>query len=259
MSLDAKIAEADGEVTVRYALRLRSTGEILRVETRAETYGDAESPYAQNEYSLSTDPSEPVFTAGSAEELALLFARDHAGSSREMPYLSGYKHGDVEPVAIEEVVTRRIRPTGIPFDVPVTVDGRYVIDVHPSFSGQIEGLREVLDAFEATRPEVEGTIYPGSKQTWGKAYLVGKIVAGTPDSLPEGYAGAVVVDKERSNQGRRALTALPLPEKYIHLANARGKEAVEASLLICLSDLRPAPESLLQALADLRTGTAPAP
>lgn len=190
----------------------------------------------------------------------MVFAAAHPGTSPQTPYLGGYKPGEVEPVEVEETVTRRVRPTGLPFEVPVKVDARYVIDVHPSFAKEIEGLGPVIEAFEAHYAEVEGVPYPGSGHAWGRCYLQGKVVAGAMDDLPDGWLNALVADKDAGgNPPKRAVAALPLPDSFLHLTARRGGRSNAATLVVCFGDARRVPDSLSEALAGLGAESGPRP
>lgn len=95
---------ARSTTTVRYGLRLRSTGELLRIEL---SY-NGEDSYACGEYStvLTTDPDCQVFTVASSEALLPVLAQNTPWFNSDLtrPSWGSYKREDLEPVEIATAV-----------------------------------------------------------------------------------------------------------------------------------------------------------
>ncbi len=254
--------EADNELVITYGLRDRRTGEMLRVEHSSEVVNDYGTDRVETTYTLGTDSDFPYFAAASEDDLALVFANAWPGSNKETPNAGGYKPEHLEPVVIEEVVTRRIRAVERPFEVPFRLDTHNRIEIVRSYAKEIDGLGPVLDAYEACKGDLERVRQPGSTHAYGSVYLTGYVVPGMPDDQPEGLWGGLIKGREGAGPCR-TLTGLPLPPALDYLlrrSSGGGRPApTEATLVITLSDRRPLPPSLVEALEDLRPGSGPRP
>ncbi len=240
------------ERTVRYGLRDRRSGEILRVGSRTDPVDNFGVDSTETSYALCADTDQPYFTVSSAEEVSRLFAATAPGMSRHTPYMNGYEPENLEPVTIEEVVSRTIKPTGLPFDMPLRLDLRYAVDVDGWLAGEVDGLDAVMNAVETCRQDL--------LRKGGRFSLYGLVAAGAPGDQPEDVEDRIVMDRDGSLSARRALLALPLPAGLDHLLRRdRRPTPAEGSLVVTLGDSRRLADSLREALAEIRAGTAPKP
>lgn len=247
----------DGTTTERglvHGLRHRSTGAMLRVREVVTLLQDEPYRNEQTSYHLTLDEDCPVFDAGSPEVLAnALLAR--SGSCERYPDPAGFTIADVEPVMVETVVTRTLRPLSLELVESVPVRGGMTWDLRRALANQLPDLAPFLDALPDHAEEMCEGNPPGSDHGWDSPHLIVVAVKQPPSEMRE-LAGRIV--DFGGGCHRRAVGAVELPRSHDHLMVVRKGEVVDqASFLVCLQDARPVPEAYLDAVAD--RGSAPTP
>lgn len=240
----------DEEQRLTYGFRLRSSGELLRFSTSSQTYGDDVSEFTIDTHTFSTDPGDPVYDAGSVENLGRAFLPTD-GREPHRPLPNGVSRDDVEPVVLVETLTRRIDPVAPVFERGADIGERaYAIDIDRHWIRKVEGLGEMIEAVHAHRGELEGQTEGG--YPCGGYRFVGLLSTADPSDLPDDVPGSIVTSG-KSILPRRGLAVFPF-EGGAHLS-VNGRDPVR-SLVVCLSDSRRIPESLE---ADLRSLASPGP
>lgn len=247
----------DGTTTERglvHGLRHRATGAMLRVREVVTVLQD--EPYRNEEttYHLTLDEDCPVFDAGSPEVLAnALLPR--GGSCEQFPDPTGFTAADVEPVTVETVVTRTLRPLSLEFTDAVPLRGGMTWDLRRSLAKQLPDLAPFLDALPDHAEEMCEGSPPGSDYGWDSPSLCVVAVKRATSEMQE-LAGRLV--DFGGGLRRRAVGAVELPRSHDHLMVIKNGEIVDqASFLVCLQDARPVPEAYLDAVAG--RGSAPTP
>ncbi len=246
--------DADNEIILRYGLRDKRSGQILRVEKTSETLEEYGTSWDETTYRLGTDVDSPYFTVRTEDELVGLFTNDMSGVSQETPSLSHYKPENLEPVVIEEVVTRRIKDVSRPFEIPMKLEVLDRINITLDSAEDIDGIAPVIDAVRASKHELERVARPGSSSLYGEFRMVGIIVRWAPDNQDERLWGGLMKG-QGGGQPCRVLAGVPLPSSLDHLVRRGwwGRSAPpEATLLVALDDKRSLPASLTEALDDMR-------
>jgi hypothetical protein len=247
--------EPRSEKTVVHGLRLRETGEMVRVRRQVVVLQD--EPYYNEDvtFHMTLDPEHPVFDAGSPEVVALsLLSR--SGASERYPNPAAIAGLDVEPVAVETVVTRKLSRLDVAFEREIDIKGSHVIDLSARMAKVVPELQPFIDALAEHQAELSAGFDPGTDYERAPARLVVLVVPKASHELAE--TPGLLVSQGSGNQ-RRAVGVLDLPENLAHwLARPpRESEPVVGSLLVCLDDKRPVSEAFLDQVSG--RGMAPSP
>ena len=171
-----------------HCLRHRPTGKLLRVAEDTTVLVEDE-PYRSEEttYRLTLEEGWPLYDAGSARGLAAALHPGY-GTSARAPLDGGFGREDLEPVVMEETVTRAVRPAGVSFDPHVRMDALGMVPVRPRLARSVDGLADVLDAVEEHRADIEAVPTPGEGYAWGEFHLVAYVLA-SPERPDEDVLG----------------------------------------------------------------------
>lgn len=249
------------ETRTIYGLRHRPTGGLVRVMQHVTVLGDDPSRDVEIHFSLSLDPGAPCFDAGSPVGLARALLPT-SGADESNPLPDGLDPDELEPVVVEETLTRVVRPSPARLERAVLLDADRAIDVGRGMARDFEGVTEILDALvrhweDLGRVAVDGAD-PDPSVRAGPLKVVGMCSSEHPSALPDDLAGRIVIGKGTCAAARRALGAVPMPNRGLHLLrrSRRDPGPVYRSVVICLSDARPLPETLVD---DLKPTASPAP
>lgn len=235
-----------------HGFRLRSDGSMLRVSRRTRTLDDDVSEFDVHTYSFSRDPADPVYDAGSLQGLERAFLPSDGGDPRR-PLPNGIAREDVDPVAIVETVTRRTVTVAVTAlaERPVLVSRRaHPVSLDASWIARVEGLEEVFGAVADHEHELQEPGDEGGPK--GDFRLLGYLTPDDPSDLRDDVLGAAVCVAGGGSLSR-GLAVLPYEGTPGLTANGIGPIR---SLVVCLFDLSPVPDGLVESLRSL---SAPGP
>lgn len=239
------------ETRTVYGLRLRGTGEMLRVRTDSAFFEDGDL-----RYTLTTEPDCPLFDAEYEDGYRTLFVNPR-GSSERRPLLGEFKPDDIEPVVFTEVISRQFRVPDVVFERHYDLPGAFATDIGAALMRSVDGLGDLVDIVTHHADDLRAV--KQGKEGWdsGAFHLVALIVPGKPETLPSMETGALIASTWNE---RRFLAAFEIPGEFLR-APQRGKERPEhGTLVACLGDGRKLPEGLVEAIKErFAAETAPSP
>lgn len=240
------------ETKVTYGLRLKETGELVRMGTTTTAAWGGEDPV----YFLSRAAGDPVFDAGSAEALAQVFLVND-GISELRPHLRGITKSQVDPVILTEVITRTVEAAPIPFEDNIPVNVVRTLTVEGQIVDQVEGLRDIFELVVEYKAELKAAHPEGRGWRGGDFNINAYVLREKVEDLSHIVPGSRICTSPGFD--RRVLAVRDLPEDLLVEATRGAREHIPyfGSLVICLSDWRKLPAKLQETLEARYPSVAP--